>query len=125
MNVLLWTCQLVLAIVFIMAGVAKFVVPIPKLRAEDEYTRLFPDWGIRALGVPEVAGALAMILPPLTGVATVLTPVAGVGLAVMMFLGLFANIAVRAARWPYYVLPPALCLMASFVAWGRFGDYQF
>ena len=42
------------------------------------------DPGVRTIGALEVLGALGLLLPALTGMATVLVPVAAVGLALVM-----------------------------------------
>jgi uncharacterized membrane protein YphA (DoxX/SURF4 family) len=109
----LWVAQGLLALAFGMAGGMKLFVATDK-------SPVFSDmpWLIRFIGVSEVAGALGVILPAATRIAPVLTPIAAVGLAIIMVLaGAF-----HVQRGEISHLPPVLFLfaMSVFVAWGRF-----
>ncbi|MBC7298968.1 MAG: DoxX family protein [Demequina sp.] len=44
----------------------------------------YSDSAIRGIGAAEVAGALGLILPAVTGIATWLVPTAAVGLVIVM-----------------------------------------
>ena len=82
-----------------------------------------PDGLVKTLGALEVAGAIGVVGPPLVGIATVLVPLAAVGLALIML----GAVAVHAARKEFdrVSVPVALLVMAAVVAWGRFGPYAF
>ena len=111
-----WVAQVLGALVFGIHSVT-FLVPA-RARAQLPYARALSDATLRFIGVVEVAGAIGLILPGLTGIAAWLTPAAGVGLAVVMVLGIVFHIARR--EWPNVVLNFALGLIAAFVAYGRF-----
>lgn len=78
---LLWTAQILLALLFLFAGVMKLV-----MRPEDMQGPIaLPIGFIRFIGVAEALGGLGLVLPGLTGIKTILTPLAAAGLTVIMF----------------------------------------
>lgn len=81
MNVTLWVVQILLALAFLVSGVTKAIRPSEKLRAG--FPELQPGV-IRLVAVAEILGAIGLILPGVAGVATVLTPLAATGLAIIM-----------------------------------------
>jgi uncharacterized membrane protein YphA (DoxX/SURF4 family) len=84
MSTALFIGQLVLAAVFVLAGLNKFVRPDPELR------RMFGS-GYWAIGVVELAAAAGLALPMATGTAVVLVPLAALGLALMMIGAALVN----------------------------------
>lgn len=121
MNIALWIAQALLALVFLGAGFMKASQPKEKLEAAMPWTASFPLAGVRAIGVAEVLGAIGLILPAATGIATVLTPLAAVGLAVTMVGAAIFH----AQRKEYQAIGVNVVLLAIavFIAWGRFGPY--
>jgi uncharacterized membrane protein YphA (DoxX/SURF4 family) len=81
MNIILWTAQILLAVVFLISGITKALRPSIKLRASFPEVR--PSL-IRLIAVAEILGALGLILPGVTRVVPALTPVAAIGLAIVM-----------------------------------------
>ncbi len=81
----------------------------------------FPGWLITVIGVVETTGALGLVLPGLTRIAPVLTPLAAIGLALTMASAAgfhivhhdYADIAVNLA----------LLLPLAFIAWARLGRW--
>jgi uncharacterized membrane protein YphA (DoxX/SURF4 family) len=85
MNVVAWILQIVLAVAFLGSGVMKVVRPKPALvSAGMGYAEDFPGGAIKAIGALEIVGAIGLILPWVLDVAPVLTPIAAVGLALVM-----------------------------------------
>lgn len=80
MSVALWIVQGLLAFVFLFSGAMKLVQPLEVL---GERLPL-PGPFVRFIGVSEVLGAVGLILPALLGIWPFSTPVAAVGLAVIM-----------------------------------------
>lgn len=76
------------------------------------------DAAVKAVGAIEILGALGLILPELTGIAPVLTPIAAVGLVVVQIFAMRVHLR-RNERQP---LPAnvILLLLAAFAAIGRF-----
>jgi uncharacterized membrane protein YphA (DoxX/SURF4 family) len=85
MNVLAWVLQIVLAVAFLASGGMKVVRPKPALvSAGMGYADDFTDGSIKAIGLIEIIGAVGLILPWLLNVVPILTPIAAVGLALVM-----------------------------------------
>ena len=123
MNVFLWILQGVLAALFAAAGVTKATQPREKLIAQLPWVSDVSTPVVRLIGVAELAGALGLILPAAFDIATVLTPLAATGLAVIMVLatGLHAR-----RKEPQAIgFNAILLIVAAVIAWGRFGPYSF
>jgi uncharacterized membrane protein len=118
----LWIIQVLLAAAFGMAGVLKSTQGT-KLKDKMPWVEDFSDRTVRFIGVTELLGAIGLILPAATGVATWLTPLAATGLAVVMVLAILTHVRRKEAQ----VTPVNLVLglLAAFVAWQRFGPHSF
>ena len=72
---------------------------------------------IKAIGAIEVVGAVGLILPWLTGIGPILTPIAALGLvALQVGAMVFHGRRGEFKQWPVNLLFAGL---AAFVAWGR------
>jgi uncharacterized membrane protein YphA (DoxX/SURF4 family) len=122
MNVALWIGQGLLAAIFVASGVAKSTMSRERmLETGQTAAKIMPMPALRVAGVTELFGVLGVILPWLTGVARVLTPVAAVGFAVIMLLA--ATIVHARLREPRNVATNLVIFaLAVAVAWGRFAD---
>ena len=123
MNAALWVVQGVLAVMFLMAGVLKATQPKDRLVKQLPWVEDFSAGTVRFIGAMELLGAIGLILPALTGVAVILTPLAATGLAVLMLLAVLTHI--RRREPGAVVFTAVLLLAAVVVAWGRFGPYSF
>lgn len=122
MNVLLWILQVVLAVMFLMAGVLKSTQSKDKLVPKMPSMEDFSPGTIRFIGITELAAAFGLILPAATGIALILTPLAATGLVLIM-IGAMITHARR--REPVLIAFNAVLLIAAVViAWGRFGPYS-
>ena len=123
MNVALWIIQIVLAAAFLIAGTTKVLTPKEKLRERMAWVDDFSQTSVRLIGTAEILGALGLILPAATGIAPILTPIAAVGLIIIMI-----GAAITHVRRKEPAIVPAnivLLVLAAIVAWGRFGPYHF
>jgi uncharacterized membrane protein YphA (DoxX/SURF4 family) len=84
MNILAWIIAGVLALAFLAAGLMKITQPKAKLATNMAWVNDFSAGMVKFIGVAEVLGALGLILPQATGIAPALTPLAAVGLAIIM-----------------------------------------
>ncbi|MEU6250671.1 DoxX family protein [Glycomyces sp. NPDC047010] len=123
MNVLLWILQGLLALAFLAAGVMKTTQPKEKLAPNMPWVNDFSAGTVKFVGIVEALGALGLILPAVTGIAVVLTPVAATGLALIMVLA--AAYHVRKGEYASLVTNGVLFLIAAVIAWGRFGPWPF
>ena len=123
MNIALWIIQVLLALTFLASGTIKLARPRLALAAQMPYVQDFGDAQIKGIGALEVLAAIGLIVPPLLHIATFLTPLAAVGLILLM-LGAIATHLRR--REPQMVaVNGVLLILAAVVAVGRFGPYPF
>lgn len=80
LNVGLWIVQVLLAALFLFAGGMKLVLPIDAMQGPV----YLPGWFLRFIGIAEVLGALGLVLPGLFRIRRELTPLAAVGLVIIM-----------------------------------------
>jgi putative oxidoreductase len=118
MNVLLWIVQLLLAAAFGMAGVMKLTSPIDELAAAMVWPGDIPAALVRFIGATELLGAIGLVLPSVTRIKPVLTPLAACGLAIIMLLAAIFHV-VR-GEFSALLINGALGGLAVLVAWGRF-----
>lgn len=113
MNVALWIVQGLLAALFLFSGGMKLVMPLDQLTGPVP----LPGPFVRFIGVAEVLGGLGLILPGLLRIRPGLTPLAAVGLVIIMIGAVVIGLAtgdVTAA-----LIPAAVGILAAFVAYGR------
>jgi len=85
MLIALWILNGLLALVFLGAGSMKLLRPKEALVSSGMgYAADFTTAQVKLIGAVEILGALGLILPLLTQIAPVLTPIAAVGLAITM-----------------------------------------
>lgn len=119
LKISLWAAQLLLAIIFGMAGVVKtFLSPDAAVAIGVNYATVLPFWLLRFIGISELSGAIGLILPAVTRIRPGLTPLAAFGLAIIQVLAMGFH-AMRGEM--LQVLPFNLVLLglSLFVLWGR------
>lgn len=84
MNTMLWVFQVLVAVVVMVTGTVKLAISRELLVEHMRWAASWPRWRIKLLGVAELLGALGLVLPMATGIAPLLTPLAAVGLALLM-----------------------------------------
>ena len=112
-HVLLWVVQILLALLFLFAGVMKLTMPTAALA---QMTGL-PGAFMKFIAVAETLGALGLVLPGLLRIGRGLTPVAAVGLVTIMAGASTVTIANGPAAPA--LLPAAVGILAALVARGR------
>ena len=117
MDVVSWILQVVLALAFLAAGGMKLVRPRPALVGSGMgYAEDFSDSALKGIGAVEVLGALGLVLPWLLGIAPILTPLAALGLALVMA----GAVVVHVRRKEPFVPPLVLGVLSLVVAVLRF-----
>ena len=83
-NVTVWTCQILLSVIFGTTGILKLVLPIGTLTTMMTWPGAVAPELVHIIGAAELAGALGLVLPMLTGIRPILTSYAAFGLMVLM-----------------------------------------
>lgn len=79
-SVFLWVLQVLLALLFVFAGVAKLTMPIQVMVQQSGLPAVF----IRFIAIEEILGAFGLVLPGILRLRPVLTPLAASCLVVIM-----------------------------------------
>ena len=122
MNTFLWILAFALAAVFVASGAMKLLAPREQQIEKTPYAEDFPHSVIRGIGALEILGAFGLVVPALTGIATVLVPLAAAGLAITMVFAALVH-ARRGDRFRAMLPSMLLALGSVVVAWSRFGPY--
>lgn len=116
LHIALWVVQVALALAFGMIGVTKLTTSDAVLiQQPGELVEKYGVGLIRFIGIAEVLGALGLILPAALRTLPVLTPLAAIGLAIIMSLAT----ALHASKGEPIVTQVAFLLLTLFVVWGR------
>jgi DoxX-like family len=118
-EIALWIVSGLLAAAYLFAGTNKAIRPKDKLVAGGlTWAGDFSPATIKFIGIVEILGAIGLILPWLTGIAPVLTPIAATGLVIVQLLAIIVHIRRHEAK----VIPMNLLLLvaALFIAIFRF-----
>ncbi|MER3458056.1 MAG: hypothetical protein C4309_04945, partial [Chloroflexota bacterium] len=83
MNTILWLLQLLLGVYFFITGLVHFLVP-PGLPEPMAWMYELPSSLHYFSGTAEILAALGLVLPGLTRIQTRLTPLAALGLVLLM-----------------------------------------
>ncbi len=111
-NIALWVLQVLLVLVFVMAGLAK--VFGDQAMVEMFATIGIGQWFRYLVGVLEIAGAIGLLVPRLSGLAAL-------GLVGVMAGAVFTNLFVLGAS---PLLPLAIMVLSALVAWGRWSKVR-
>ena len=122
MNVVIWVVQVPLAAAFLGAGTMKVSQPRQRLATNMGWVEDYSDTGVKTVGALEVLAGLGLIVPAVTGIATVLVPLAASGLALLMVLAAVHH--QRKGERQEIGINALLFILAAVVAWARFGPYS-
>ena len=122
MTIATWIVSGLLAAAYLLAGVMKLTRPASALAESLPYTQDLPLWTTRLIGVLEILGAVGLIVPWLTGIAPILTPIAAVALALLQVVAFIFHVA-RKEIERGLVTNVLLFAAAVFVAIARFGGF--
>ena len=120
MNFMLWICQLSLGLLFTLSGTRKSVQSKARMIETGQTgVRAYSLPFIRFIAAAELLGEIGLIVPWSIGILSVLTPLASIGLAVIMVGAARAHARQHERR---NVAANAVVLsLCLFVAIGRFG----
>ena len=118
MNTALWIVQGILAALFLMAGFMKSTTPKEKLALKMPWANDYSAGTVKLIGITQLMAAIGLIIPMLTGIAPLLTPLAAIGLCVTMILAIMYHY--RKNEMKAIGTNVVLFLLAAFVVYGRF-----
>jgi hypothetical protein len=104
-----WIASFVLCALYLSAGALKLLRPREVLADSLPWVEDVPARAVQLIGVAEVLGGIGVVLPWLTGIAPVLTPVAASALAVLQVLAVRVHLRRREPR----VVPFNLLLLVA------------
>jgi uncharacterized membrane protein YphA (DoxX/SURF4 family) len=113
----LWVAQVLVAVVFILAGFTKFTTPIPDLSKMMAWTGQTPEMFVRIIGLIDMAGGIGILLPALTRILPRLTVLAALCCSVLQVFAIVFHV----SRGEAMMTPLNFVLLALsvFVFWGR------
>ncbi len=124
MNTTLWVLQVLLAAVFLAAGLLKLSRPI------DDLAPIVGDWVhdvpaplVRTIAALEVAAAIGLVVPAAADVLTWLVGAAAAGLVLVMAGAVATHL--KRGEVPKVGFNVGLAVLAGLVAWGRLGPHAF
>jgi uncharacterized membrane protein YphA (DoxX/SURF4 family) len=118
MNIVLWILQVLLALLFLLSGGMKLVLPSEVLKAMGSPNQVqFSGLFIKFIGLCEVLGGLGLILPGLFRIKTWLTPLAAAGLVIIVIGATVVTIIGDGVMMA--IVPFVTTLLTAFVAYGR------
>lgn len=116
MNIVLWIIQILLALLFLFAGVTK-LFPIMEMPPPPPNMWMPPIWFLKFIGLCELLGGLGLILPGLLRRNLYLTVLAAIGLTIIM---IGAVVITATTMGPAASITPLIVgLLCAFVAYGR------
>ncbi len=117
LHIILWVAQIILGGMFIMAGMMKSTQPIVDLSKSVPWTANVPLALVRIIGVSELLGGVGLILPSLLRIKPILTPIAAIGIILIMVFAMVYHIVNGETN--VIGINVAFALVAAFIAWGR------
>lgn len=124
MNIALWIAASFLALIALAGGISKTFLPKEKLDAHPaSWTKHASNGFVKTLGILELFAAMGLILPAVTDTAPVMVPVTA-ACWILLMIGATA-VHYRLGQPRLAMVTTAYVLVATFVAWGRFGPESF
>ena len=106
-----------LALLFLAAGTMKLARTPEALGAQIPILGTYSNGLLKSIGSAEILGAIGLILPPAVSILRGLTPLAALGLSVIMLLAAIEHI--RRKEYDDVAKNGIIFLATAFVAWGR------
>jgi uncharacterized membrane protein YphA (DoxX/SURF4 family) len=113
MNIALWIVQALLAALFVFSGSMKFIMSVEEMTKQMP----MPVWFLHFIGVAEILGGIGLVLPWLLRIKPMLTPLAAVGLLIIMIGAVVVTLMTPDRAMA--VVPAVVGVCLAFVAWGR------
>lgn len=122
MSIAVWIASGLLAAAYLFSGSNKLFRPREALKPIMPFVEDLTAWQVKVIGALELLGAVGLIVPVLTGVAPILTPIAAVCLALLQ-VGAFALHVKRGEAKSASIINGMLFATAVFIAVTRFSGF--
>ena len=120
MNTVIWIIQSLMAVLFVLHGIAMFKPPAAVQESVVQkmgYSLPF----LKTIGTLEVLGGLGLILPAWTGILPILSPLAATGLVIVMVGAAVSH--ARQGEGTQTGATTVVTMLLAFIAIGRFWIY--
>jgi uncharacterized membrane protein YphA (DoxX/SURF4 family) len=118
MNIVLWIIQILLALLFLFAGGTKLVIPYDKMMEMGSPNQVaLPALFFKFIGVVELLGGVGLVLPGLLRIKKGLTPLAAIGLTIIMIGAVIITAAGDGVAMA--ITPLVVGVLCALVAYGR------
>ncbi|GAB2793175.1 DoxX family protein [Rhabdobacter roseus] len=118
LHISLWVAQVLLALGLLYGGSMKLFQPADTLAAQWPWTAQVPLSLVKLTGVVDFLGAAGLLLPAWLRIRPALTPVAALGVLVLMLCAILFHV-VR-GEVAVIGINVFFAVLAAWVAWGRF-----
>lgn len=122
MNIALWVTQVVLSVFFLMTGFGKVSSSKQKHIENGHLKPGSPVAPIWILGTLEIIGCVGIIVPWLTGIAPILTPITAICFCLVMAGAIVVHF--QKKEYKFMPLPIVVIVLSSVVAYYRFRTLQ-
>ncbi|MFK7932575.1 MAG: DoxX family protein [Saprospiraceae bacterium] len=116
-NISLWVVQVLLGLIFIMAGATKGFQPIEAMAESMPWVTSVSEGLVRFIGISELLGGIGLLLPSILRIKPNLTVWAAIGLTVVMVLAALFH--TSRGEFPAIGANAVFIALTVFVAWGR------
>jgi hypothetical protein len=126
-NITLWILAGVLAAAYTIGGASQILLTKERYRAlggsSQHWVDDFGPGHIKAIGTIKLIGVVGLIVPPIVGIASILSPLAASGL--MLLMAGAATTRFRRNEWGLMAGDIIFLAAFAFLAWGRFALAPF
>lgn len=117
LHIVLWVVQGLLAAAFGLAGFMKMTAPLDELAKNGmTFVNEYSSGMVRFIGISELIGAIGLIIPSVFRFKPVLTPLAALGLAIIMVLATIYHIMHKEP----FISSAIIFALTVFIIWGRY-----
>lgn len=117
-HILLWIAQILLSLCLSWAGIVKLLQPVEQLEMMWPWTGEVPPAFVKLTGIIDLLGALGLVAPSLFRFKPVLTPIAAIGIILLMIAASVFHICRgEGSQIGFNIL---VAVISAFVAYGRF-----
>ena len=116
-HILLWIAQILLSLCLSWAGIVKLFQPVEQLKMmwpwKGEVSQVF----VKLIGIIDLLGALGLLIPPLFRFKPVLTPIAAIGIILLMITASIFHICRGESSQIGFNI--VVAVISAFVVYGR------